>query len=84
MLLLVVVVDVDGTVFCETMAEYCRTGNAEVVAAAVVVAGYAKCGGALVDNADAGVETVGNVDLVVVDTLGDCCCNCEEVFGDDT
>jgi len=36
-LLLVVVVNIDGRVFCETIVEYCRTGWVVVVVAVIVV-----------------------------------------------
>jgi len=77
-LLLVVVVDVDGTVFCETIAEYWRTGNVVVVP---VVTGYVKCGGALVESTDADDGADGKLGCFVDDnTLGDCW----EVFGEVT
>lgn len=66
-LLLVVVVDVDGTVFCETIAEYWRTGNV-----AVVVTGYVKCGGALVESIDADDGADGKIGFVDNNKLGDC------------
>ncbi len=75
-LLLVVVVDVDGTVFCETIAEYWRTGNV----VALVVTGYVKCGGALVESIDAEDGADGNIDFVDDNKLGDCW----EVFGEVT
>jgi len=80
-LLLMVVVEVDGTVFCETIAEYCRTGNVVVV---VVVTGYVKCGGALVESVEADDGAEGKIGFDDDNRLGDCCCNCEETFGDDT
>lgn len=78
-LLLIVVVDVDGRVFCETIAEYCRTGN---VVVAVVITGYAKCGGALVESIEADDGAEGKIGFDDDNTLGDCCGNCEGTFGD--
>ncbi len=82
-LLLVVVVDVDGTVFCETIAEYWRTGNV----VALVVIGYVKCGGALVESIDAEDGADGNICFVDDNKLGDCwevlgevTCVTEELF----
>jgi hypothetical protein len=71
LLLLIVVVDVNGTVFCETIAEYWRTGKF------VVDTGYVKCGGALVESIDG---TIGKINF----EDGDWCCNIEGVLGEDT
>ena len=77
-LLLIVVVEVDATVFCETIVEYWRTGNV-----VVVEVGYVKCGGALVESAEVDDGVVVNIDFDANNTLDDCCCNWD-VFGEDT
>ena len=83
LLLVVVVDDVDGTVFCETIAEYWRTGN--VVVVVEVVRGYVKCGGALVESTDAEDGADGNIVFDDSTIFGDCCCcwNWEGFFGED-